>query len=151
MSELNPMERLALTEEIDDLESEFCLSQLRGEGPVARPEREQVFSSFVAGLQSDIALLKHDSSCLAEWLRNRLTTFRKRWLRFSFGALSMLALFSSLNSCATVKPYERENLADRIMDFDAKQEEDAMELHFLNTREASIGGYGGAGGGCACN
>lgn len=55
------------------------------------------------------------------------------------------------NGCAAVKPYERENLADRIMSFDANAEETAMERHFLETREGSTGGHGGAGGGCACN
>ncbi|MFQ5649857.1 MAG: DUF4266 domain-containing protein [bacterium] len=55
------------------------------------------------------------------------------------------------SACATVKPYERENLADRIMAFDVVAEETAMERHFLETREGSMGGHGGAGGGCACN
>ena len=56
-----------------------------------------------------------------------------------------------MNGCATVKPYQREYLADRIMDFDSFSEETAMERHFLETREGSSGGKGGAGGGCACN
>lgn len=56
-----------------------------------------------------------------------------------------------LSSCATVKPYEREYLADPIMEFGANKEEALLEMHFLLTREGSIGGYGGAGGGCACN
>jgi hypothetical protein len=142
MSELNLMEQLALTAEIDDLESEFCQNQLQ-EGGVS----ESRPGLFIEGLQSDLAQLRQDYDRLISWCRNRLTTIR----RFSFGALPLVVLITGFSSCATVKPYERENLADRIMDFDAKQEEDAMELHFLLTREASIGGYGGAGGGCACN
>lgn len=63
--------------------------------------------------------------------------------------LSMTTILFS--SCATVKPYEREYLADPIMEFDANKEEALLEMHFLLTREGSIGGYGGAGGGCACN
>ncbi len=55
------------------------------------------------------------------------------------------------NSCATVRPYERENLAQQMMQFDADSEESALERHFLETREGSVGGHGGAGGGCACN
>lgn len=62
------------------------------------------------------------------------------------GAVNLAA-----SGCATVKPYEREFLAERIMDFDANIEETVMERHFLLTREGSIGGQGGAGGGCACN
>ncbi len=66
-------------------------------------------------------------------------------------ALLLLLTTILLSGCATVKPYERENLADRIMDFDADKEEMAIEMHFLMTREGSMGGAGGAGGGCACN
>ncbi len=55
------------------------------------------------------------------------------------------------SGCAAVKPYEREFLADRIMAFDGNLEETVMERHFLLTREGSMGGQGGAGGGCACN
>ena len=64
--------------------------------------------------------------------------------------LIILAIIT-LDGCASVRPYEREYLADRIMDFDATSEEDTMDRHFLETREGSIGGHGGAGGGCACN
>jgi len=56
-----------------------------------------------------------------------------------------------LGGCATVKPYEKERLADPIMAFDAEAEEDARELHWIEAREGSTGGAGGAGGGCACN
>ena len=52
-----------------------------------------------------------------------------------------------LVGCAAVKPYQRENLSDRAMDFESKQEEIAMEQHFLLTREGSMGGLGGAGAG----
>ncbi len=66
-------------------------------------------------------------------------------------ALIALAFTILMSGCVTVKPYERENLADRTMDFDKNREEVVMEQHFLLTREGSIGGNGGAGGGCACN
>ncbi len=56
-----------------------------------------------------------------------------------------------LNACAAVKPYEREHLALRIMDFKQAQAEEATERHWLETLEASTGGMGGSGGGCACN
>lgn len=65
--------------------------------------------------------------------------------------LFCLGLATLLQGCVTVKPYEREHLADRIMDFDAVADELAMDRHFLETREGSSGGQGGAGGGCACN
>jgi len=50
--------------------------------------------------------------------------------------------------CATVRPYEKEHLADPIM---LSVEGEAMrELKWLDAREGSTGGAGGAGGGCAC-
>lgn len=64
--------------------------------------------------------------------------------------IEVLLIFM-LHSCAIVKPYQREYLADRIMNFDSNQDEISMERHFLETREGSSGGQGGAGGGCACN
>jgi len=57
----------------------------------------------------------------------------------------------AVQGCTTVRPYEREILAQQIMQFDANSEEAALERHFLETREGSSGGHGGAGGGCACN
>jgi len=50
--------------------------------------------------------------------------------------------------CSTVRPYEKEHLADSVM---ASSMDEAMrELKWLDAREGSTGGAGGAGGGCAC-
>jgi len=50
--------------------------------------------------------------------------------------------------CSTVRPYEKEQLADPIM---VSSKDEAMrELKWLDAREGSTGGAGGAGGGCAC-
>ncbi len=50
--------------------------------------------------------------------------------------------------CSTVRPYEKEHLADEIM---LSSKDEAMrELKWLDAREGSTGGAGGAGGGCAC-
>jgi hypothetical protein len=51
----------------------------------------------------------------------------------------------------TVKPHQRELLADRIMQLDVEAQERSAEEHILNNREGSIGGTGTAGGGCGCN
>ncbi len=72
-------------------------------------------------------------------------------MKFLLYILVEVLLIFVLNSCAMVKPYQREYLADRIMSFDLNQDEMSMERHFLETREGSSGGQGGAGGGCACN
>ncbi len=51
----------------------------------------------------------------------------------------------------TVRPHQRELLADRIMQLDAEAQERAAEEHILSNREGAIGGSGTSGGGCGCN
>ncbi len=62
-----------------------------------------------------------------------------------------MALFLALAGCAHVKPYQRQHLADRIMDPAALRWETASERKMLSTREGAAGGNLGTGGGCACN
>ncbi|HEX4456712.1 MAG TPA: DUF4266 domain-containing protein [Polyangia bacterium] len=66
--------------------------------------------------------------------------------------LLFLVAFVSLTvgGCATVKPWQRESLAQPGMTLDATPSA-AAEQHMLESREASVGGFGGAGGGCGCN
>lgn len=52
--------------------------------------------------------------------------------------------------CANVRPYEKEHLADRIMVPEADTGAAMREMKWLDAREGSTGGVGGAGGGCAC-
>ena len=52
--------------------------------------------------------------------------------------------------CATVRPYEKEHLADPIMLSAADAAAQMREMKWLDAREGSTGGVGGAGGGCAC-
>ncbi len=52
-----------------------------------------------------------------------------------------------VTGCATVRPWEREYLADRTMTFDAEGERDKL---VCESREGSAGGAGAGGGGCAC-
>jgi hypothetical protein len=68
----------------------------------------------------------------------------------------LLALFSVFGfGCAstkwTVKPHQRELLADRIMRLDGDPQETAADEHILSNREGAIGGSGTSGGGCGCN
>ena len=58
---------------------------------------------------------------------------------------------SLLAGCAAVRPYEREYLADRIMNEEANAREERLNQKWLEAREGSTGGASGAGGGCACN
>jgi hypothetical protein len=64
-------------------------------------------------------------------------------------ALALLLVAAS--GCATVAPYRRERLVDRIMSFEAQGKRDARLTKSFEAREGSTGGNGGAGGGCACN
>jgi len=74
----------------------------------------------------------------------------KRFLRTA-AQVVLLAGAVAVAGCASVKPWEKEHLADRIMSFDEDAREAAEELHWIEAREGSTGGAGAAGGGCACN
>lgn len=69
---------------------------------------------------------------------------RAKWIVVGF--VCLLA-----GGCATVPHYQREFLADRIMDPAATARERSTERHWVDTREGATGGTLGAGGGCACN
>ncbi len=55
-----------------------------------------------------------------------------------------------LTGCAGVKAFEREKLADPIMERQNLFAKQSLEQKFFSTREGSIGGGGGIGGGCGC-
>ena len=55
-----------------------------------------------------------------------------------------------LLGCANVKPYEREKLSDPIMDPGSHLAKQTLEQKFFSTREGSMGGGTGVGGGCGC-
>lgn len=65
-------------------------------------------------------------------------------------ALAALAPLS-LGGCVTVRPEEREFLADPAMTFGGEGDAEAHEAHVLSNREGSFGGTGSTGGGCGCN
>jgi Domain of unknown function (DUF4266) len=78
------------------------------------------------------------------------------WPCFSKRGLLVVAVLAlGGGGCAasrwTVKPHQRELLADRIMQLDAEAQERAAEEHILSNREGAIGGTGTSGGGCGCN
>ena len=72
-------------------------------------------------------------------------------------ASSMVALVvaSLLGACAApqpwVKPYERERLADPIMQFSRDALSDKHREHVRVVREGARGATGVQGGGCGCN
>ncbi len=72
--------------------------------------------------------------------------------RLALRALAVVVGFQTgaLGGCATVRPYEKELLADPIMVSAAETGAQMREMKWLDAREGSTGGVGGAGGGCAC-
>ncbi|TMH09818.1 MAG: DUF4266 domain-containing protein [Betaproteobacteria bacterium] len=72
-------------------------------------------------------------------------------------ALLMVSLVvaSLLGACAApqpwVKPYERERLADPIMQFSRDALSDKHREHVRVVREGARGATGVQGGGCGCN
>ncbi|MBI3609558.1 MAG: DUF4266 domain-containing protein [Nitrospirae bacterium] len=65
--------------------------------------------------------------------------------------IGLIGILSIANGCAGVKPWEREHLADPIMQPDYNKEEKAVREHSISTREGSTGSFGVSGGGCGCN
>ena len=75
--------------------------------------------------------------------------------------LAALALFCllTISSCASrggrtlsaVRPWQKEKLAKHIMLVRPDGDEDRLDLHMIQSREGSEGGFGTSGGGCGCN
>ena len=53
--------------------------------------------------------------------------------------------------CATVKPWDRDLLAQKKMQFTPHLHEAAVDDHIYFSKEGSTGGMDAAGGGCGCN
>ena len=70
----------------------------------------------------------------------------KRFLNIVLLSTFLLALIS----CVTVKPWEKEKLADPIMEPQSQFAKQKLDEKFFSSREGSMGGSGGIGGGCGC-
>jgi hypothetical protein len=78
---------------------------------------------------------------------------RSSSLRIALSAVA-LGLATLLTGCSIepwVKPYERERLADPIMQFSRDALSDKHFEHVRDVREAARGATGVQGGGCGCN
>ena len=71
--------------------------------------------------------------------------------RVRFTALMALLVVVGTSGCVTVRPEEREFLADSSMNFGSGGEADAHGSHILSNREGSFGAGEFSGGGCGCN
>ncbi len=76
---------------------------------------------------------------------NRIT----RWYVLWFAA----ALAAASSGCAamSVKPWDRDLMADKRMRFSALPLETAVDGHIYFSKEAAVGGMSVGGGGCGCN
>jgi thiol-disulfide isomerase/thioredoxin len=71
-------------------------------------------------------------------------------LRSTLG-LILLALVATATGCQSVRPWERGALARSDMAWDPDPLEATLRNHVYFSKEASLPGGGGAGGGCGCN
>ncbi|MEM9191003.1 MAG: DUF4266 domain-containing protein [Myxococcota bacterium] len=75
--------------------------------------------------------------------------------RFSFSAalIGVGVILTSLLApgCVTVRPEDKEFLADPAMTFGSEGMREAHDEHVFSNREGSFGAGGVSGGGCGCN
>jgi Domain of unknown function (DUF4266) len=64
---------------------------------------------------------------------------------------TMIAALLLIGGCATVKPWDRDLLAQKSMSFNATPMLQAIDEHIYFSKEASMGGIDVGGGGCGCN
>ena len=67
---------------------------------------------------------------------------KRTWIALTLAALS---------GCATVAPYQREQLARADMQLAGDGDATAGEDHARSYREGATGALGASGGGCGCN
>jgi len=65
----------------------------------------------------------------------------------------VIALLGLVSGCAamSVKPWDRDLLAQKKMRFAPSRTESAVDEHIYFSKEGSAGGRGVGGGGCGCN
>jgi len=72
------------------------------------------------------------------------------FMRRAVAAAVVAALAATLGGCMAVKAAERGYLADPIMERQDHFSKQTLEQKFFSSREGSIGGASGIGGGCGC-
>lgn len=66
------------------------------------------------------------------------------------GRAFLMLLVFAVPGCAAVKSYEKGKLADPIMERQDHFAKQTLDQKFFSSREGSIGGATGIGGGCGC-
>ncbi|MEM9070062.1 MAG: DUF4266 domain-containing protein [Myxococcota bacterium] len=72
-------------------------------------------------------------------------------MRSRLNALLLAIVAFGLVGCVTVRPEEKEFLAQPAMTFGSEGHRASQEEHVLTNREGSFGAGGVSGGGCGCN
>ena len=81
------------------------------------------------------------------------TRFVPCWAASMLRVLALAAVVVGLTGCIEpwVKPYEREILADPLMNLSRDPVADKYRQHVYDTREGARGAGVSQGGGCGCN
>lgn len=74
----------------------------------------------------------------------------RAWVR-PWAFATLIALLALAAGCVTVRPEDREFLAQPAMTFGSHGASQSQEDHVMQNREASFGAQGVSGGGCGCN
>lgn len=90
-----------------------------------------------------------DSLCFSEGARAVIRGARRALAGLALACVA--CALTGVAGCVTVRPEEREFLADPAMTFGSEGEAGAHEAHVLSNREGSYGAAGVTGGGCGCN
>jgi hypothetical protein len=72
-------------------------------------------------------------------------------LRSSSKLIGFVLVVLALSACATVRPQDKEHLAEPSMAFSSGSAPTEHEQHVLDNREGASGGGTTRGGGCGCN
>ncbi len=77
--------------------------------------------------------------------------YRDRNYRIRGICLLVMLQLGACSSVETVAPYDRGYLAEDGMLWESNPRNAKLKGHVYNSKEASSGGAGSAGGGCGCN
>lgn len=75
----------------------------------------------------------------------------RTFLVLSLAGISLLTMPACSLIGKKVSAFERGTLSKNGMQLVGAPKEQASINHMFNAREGSVGGFGGAGGGCGCN
>ena len=71
--------------------------------------------------------------------------------RYRCRAAALILLVALTAGCATVRPWDRDLLAQKKMSFVPNPMIQAVDEHVYFSKEGSTGGQEAGGGGCGCN